>query len=74
MPAKVTIDQNECTGCGICYEDECPDVFMEADDGNSILKEMYQKGDKSVGEIPDNLVDCAKKAEDACPASAIKVE
>jgi ferredoxin len=74
MPMKVTIDQAECTGCGICYEDECPDVFMEGDDGNCNLKPMYQQGDKSVGEVPDSLKDCVKNAEDACPASAIKVE
>lgn len=74
MPVKVTIDQKECTGCGICYNDECPDVFMEGDDGNSNLKPMYQKGDKSVGEVPDNLKGCAQNAEAACPASAIKVK
>ncbi len=74
MPVKITIDQKECTGCGICYEDECPDVFMEGDDGNSNIKQMYQKGDISVGEVPDNLKDCVKKAEDACPVTAIKVE
>ena len=74
MPVNVSIDQSECTGCGICYNDECPDVFMEGDDGNSNLKPMYQKADKAKGENPDNLKGCAKNAEDACPVSAIKVE
>jgi ferredoxin len=74
MPVKITIDQSECTGCGICYNDECPDVFMEGDYGNSNVKQMYQKGDRSIGEVPDTLKDCVKNAEDSCPASAIKVE
>ena len=65
MPVKVTIDQNECTGCGICYNDECPDFFMEG---------LYQKGDKSVGEAPDSLSNCVKNAEASCPASAITVK
>lgn len=47
---------------------------MEGDDGNSNLKQMYQKGDKSVGEVPDNLKGCVKNAEASCPSSAIKVE
>ncbi|MDD1772353.1 MAG: ferredoxin [Methanomassiliicoccales archaeon] len=74
MPVKVTIDDKECTGCGICYNDECPDVFMEGDDGNSNIKQMYQKGGKFVGEVPDSLKNCVKNAEGACAASAIKVE
>lgn len=74
MPCKITIDQDECTGCGICYNDECPDVFMEGDDGNSNVKQIYQKGDKSIGEVPDSFKECVKNAEASCPSSAIKVE
>ncbi|OPY34667.1 MAG: Ferredoxin [Methanomassiliicoccales archaeon PtaU1.Bin124] len=72
--AKVTVDENECTGCGICYNDECPEVFVEGSDGTSNLQEKYRKGNAHSGEIPDDKKDCAKKAEDACPVSAIKVE
>jgi ferredoxin len=74
MPVNVTIDQNECTGCGICYNDECPDFFMEGDDGNSNVKPLYQKGDRSIGEAPDSLINCVKNAESSCPASAITVK
>ena len=72
--AKVSIDQNECTGCGLCYNDECPDVFVEGDGGNSSLQASFQKGSPDKGEIPDNLKECALKAADACPVSAITVE
>jgi ferredoxin len=37
MP-KVKIDQEACTACGLCYNDECPDVFEEGDEGKSTLK------------------------------------
>jgi ferredoxin len=73
MTAKVTVDEKECTGCGLCYEDECPTVFAEGKDGISMLQAKFQKGGSQVGEIPDDQVKCAKQAEDACPVSAIKV-
>jgi len=72
--AKVKVDEKECTGCGICYNDECPDVFKEGDDGTSSLQDQFRKGSPQEGEIPDNLKGCAKNAEGACPVSAIKVE
>lgn len=72
--AKVTVDEKECTGCGICYNDECPDVFKEGEGGTSSLQDAFRKGGPSVGEIPENLKACAKNAEGACPVSAIKVE
>jgi ferredoxin len=73
MTAKVTVDEKECTGCGLCYEDECPDVFAEGKDGISMVQTKFQKGGTQAGEIPDDKVKCAKQAEDACPVSAIKV-
>ena len=79
MP-KVTIDDKECTGCGLCYSDNCPDVFEEGEDSSSQLKAAFRKdmGETSrspvhQGEIPANLLACAKLAEDACPVSAINV-
>ena len=72
--AKVKIDENECTGCGLCYGDECPDVFMEGSDGVSELKAAYQKGGPHQGEVPEDKKGCAQKAADACPVSAITVE
>jgi ferredoxin len=68
MP-KVKIDENECTGCGLCYNDECPAVFEEGSHGISQLK-----GGAHEGEIPADKKECAMKAADACPVSAITVE
>jgi ferredoxin len=70
---KVTVDENECTGCGLCYNDECPEVFMEGDGGTSNLKPEFQKGGPLDGDIPDAKKGCADKAADACPVSAIKI-
>jgi ferredoxin len=73
MSVKVTVDQDACTACGLCYNDECPDVFMEGSDGNSNLKPEFQKGGIDKGEIPDDKKACAQSAVDACPVNAIVV-
>jgi ferredoxin len=73
MATKVTVDEKECTSCGLCYQDECTEVFAEGKDGISMVQPKYQKGGTQMGEIPDDKVQCAKSAEEACPVSAIKV-
>ncbi len=72
---KVTIDREECIGCGVCYAD-CPDVFEEDDvDGRSRIVEAYRVGgDPAVGQVPDELAPCARSAADTCPVEAIRVE
>jgi len=73
MP-KVKIDNEACTACGLCYNDECPDVFEEGDEGKSSLKAPFRKGSPQEGEIPGEKKACADSAADACPVSAIAVE
>ena len=60
---KAFVDENLCTGCGLCA-DACPDVF-EMNDDKAIVK---------AGTVPDNSVDCSKEAATNCPVEAIKVE
>jgi ferredoxin len=79
MP-KVTINHETCIACGLCYSDNCPDVFEEGEDSSSQLKAAFRKdmGETSrslvhQGEIPVDLLSCVKQAEDACPVSAINV-
>ncbi len=60
---KATVDEDLCTGCGLCA-DTCPEVF-----------EM--KGDKAYikeNSIPDGSVDCSKEAASNCPVEAIKLD
>jgi ferredoxin len=74
MSVKVTINEDECTACGLCYNDECPAIFEEGSDGNSNIKKEFQKGGVDKGEIPDDKKACAQSGADACPVNAITVE
>lgn len=70
---RVTIEREECIACGACQA-ECPEVFGEDDDGISQIVDEYQvDGDPAVGEIPDDLEECAQFAADACPVFIIEV-
>ncbi|MGB9593389.1 MAG: ferredoxin [Anaerolineae bacterium] len=71
---KVTINRDECIACGACWSD-CDAVFEEnPDDGNSQIVAKFQVGgNPAEGEIPDDLVDCAKAAADGCPVEIIQV-
>jgi len=60
---KVRIDENLCTGCGLCA-DTCPDIFELADDVARVKKE----------EVPEENQDCVKEAAENCPVEAIKIE
>lgn len=61
---KACVDKDTCIGCGLCLE-VCPEIFSMADDGLAVAKEI---------EIPEDLLESAKEAEDSCPVSAIIVE
>ncbi len=71
MTINVEIDQAGCIQCGLCYNDECPKVFKERDDGTSEIVDQYQSGSPAKGTVPDDLNDCVKKAADACPVTVI---
>ena len=54
---KPQIDENECSGCGLCM-DECEDACLELiDDIAKLIK-------------PENCTGCGK-CEEACPSEAI---
>jgi len=71
MIIKVEVDQEECSQCGMCYNDECPEVFDEDMDGIAKIKDEYRIGDPGEGKIPPELKDCVQKAIDSCPTDAI---
>ncbi len=72
---KVTIERDECTMCGVCWE-TCSDFFEESpEDGLSQVVESFRKNDNlDQGEAPDSLSDCVTEAADGCPDEIIHVE
>lgn len=88
MKYKVWIDQDLCTGDGLCAE-IAPDVFQMHDDGLAYVKEVswpnllgpdgtdpaprYQMAE-GVAEVPDNLLDVTVEAAEECPGECIFIE
>ena len=64
MIMKGCVDKDLCIGCGLCAG-ICPEVFRMDDDGKAFA------GD---AEIPDDIIDSAKEAEQQCPVEAITIE
>ncbi len=60
---KATVDQDLCISCGACI-DTCPEVFDWNDD---------DKAHAIVDEVPEEVEEQAKEAEENCPTEAIKV-
>ena len=62
MDMKVSINKEDCVGCGLCVDD-CPDVFEMQEDVAAV----------KVEEVPENLVNAVKEAAENCPVDAIIV-
>ncbi len=84
---KVWIDQDLCTGDGLC-EEIAPDVFFARDDGLFYVKESAsQFGEEKLfdgvsnpamsegtARIPDELLDAVIEAAEECPGECIFIE
>ncbi len=86
---KVWIDQDLCTGDGLC-EEICPDVFAMHDDGLAYVKEpewktlygadvssgnepVYQ-GATGMASVPAESVEAAIESAEECPGECIFIE
>jgi ferredoxin len=83
----VWIDQDLCTGDGIC-EEICPDVFQGRDDGLWVVKETASNwgadivfdgtqapdGSRGVARVPTSLTDSVVEAAEECPGECIMIE
>lgn len=75
---KVWIDQDLCTGDGLC-EEICPSVFALRDDGLAYVKDgdkvMSDPGGAAgVVEVPEGMEDAVAEAAEECPGECIFVE
>jgi ferredoxin len=84
---KVWIDQDLCTGDGLCAE-ICPDVFFGQDDGLYYVKEeanhygsqtlfdgkANDAGAAGQARVPDGLLDSVIEAAEECPGECIFIE
>ena len=75
---KVWIDQDLCTGDGLC-EEICPSVFTLLDDGLAYVKEgdsvlNEPAGSGGLAAVPSDLEDAVTEAAEECPGECIFIE
>jgi len=75
---KVWIDQDLCTGDGLC-EEIAPAVFTLLDDGLAYVKEADQVknepgGSAGMAAVPTDLEEAVVEASEECPGECIFIE
>jgi ferredoxin len=75
---KVWIDQDLCTGDGLC-EEICPDVFTLLDDGLAYVKDGTEVmsdpgGSQQMVAVAAHLEDQVTEAAEECPGECIFIE
>jgi ferredoxin len=75
---RVWIDQDLCTGDGLCV-DHCPDVFTQLEDGIAYVTEagrpLNDPGSSgSLARVPERKVMGVIHAAEACPGECIFIE
>jgi len=75
---KVWIDQDLCTGDGLC-EEICPQVFTLLGDGLAYVKEDDRVLDNPAGiagiaRVPSDFDDAVREAAEECPGECIFIE
>ena len=75
---RVWIDQDLCTGDGLC-EEICPQVFTLLSDGLAYVKEGDRVlsdpgGSAQMAHVPSELEDAVREAAEECPGECIFIE
>jgi ferredoxin len=75
---KVWIDQDLCTGDGLC-EEICPSVFTLLDDGLAYVKQGDEVmsdpgGAQGMVSVASELEDAVSEAAEECPGECIFIE
>ena len=82
MAMKVWIDQDLCTGDGLC-EEICPDVFTLLDDGLAYVKESDKiyatakgnaQGAEGLAVVPAGQEEAVIESAEECPGECIFIE
>ena len=78
MTMRVWIDQDLCTGDGLC-EEICPQVFTLLEDGLAYVKDgdgphHDPGGADGIVEVPPELEDAVREAAEECPGECIFIE
>ncbi len=71
---RVWIDQDECSGVGVCVQ-ACPQVFVMGSDGLAYVTvngQMYASNEYAI--VDDSLLDPVLDAVEDCPERCIYVE
>ncbi len=79
---RVWIDQDLCTGDGLCVE-ICPDLFFMSDDGLAYVKDRGEEANvgsprlrmsTGLADVPDDILDITIEAAEECPGECIFIE
>jgi len=75
---KVWIDQDLCTGDGLC-EEIAPSVFTLLDDGLAYVKDgdkvLHNPGGaEAIGPVPDGMEEATIESAEECPGECIFLE
>ena len=75
---RVWIDQDLCTGDGLCF-DHCPEVFTMLDDGIAYVRESGSVlnnpgGRQSLAQVPSTHEEAVVQAALQCPGECIFIE
>lgn len=74
---RVIVNRSICISCGVAPS-TCPELYELGPDNlkNRVVEKYSVKTDDeiSVGEIPEELYECAKSGAEVCPVGAIRVE
>lgn len=75
MKLKVSVDQDLCTACALCYDD-VPEVYIDAGDGIAVVKEEVG-GDGAIidcGELGTEICDKVLEVTEECPSGSLITE
>ena len=77
MGMKVWIDQDLCTGDGLC-EEIAPSVFTLLDDGLAYVKEgdkvFNPGGPEALANVAENMYEATIESAEECPGECIFIE